>query len=78
MRTIEAIGADIEQMNDADLKLLAGETSKNGNASAVAKQAQRELCRRNGTICGHHRKNCWGLSDDLSYGEPRRFTKKFT
>lgn len=66
--------AEIKAMSIEELKELAKEKGRKGNASTNARRAQEELVRRNGgAVCGNHFKSRWSLSDEG--GKP--FVKKF-
>lgn len=66
--------SEIYVMSTDDLKALALQKGRNGNASTVALMAQKELVRRNGgAVAGHHFDGLYFLSDE----NPQPFTRKF-
>lgn len=65
----------LDTLTDDELRKLSLIKGRKGNASAVALQAQRILCRRSGKDFKRDRAKT--ASDDYCYGDPIRFTKKF-
>ena len=65
----------LSALSDDELRKLALEKGRRGNASSTALQAQRVLCELAGVERRRDRANT--ASDDYCYGEPNRFTKRF-
>lgn len=65
----------LADLPDDELRKLALEKGRKGNASSTAMQAQKILCERAGK--DYRRDRAQAASDDYDYGEPNRFTKRF-
>lgn len=68
--------SELRELDTEQLHKLSLEKSRKGNASALALRAQKILCERSGV--DHKRDRSNTASDDYCYGEPDRFTKRFS